>query len=348
MMLKVSCAAVVLSLLVGCGGSGEASPPLAPVAPAPTPTATPAPTSEDLSGQVAALQAERDREKLQRDYEELTRSHEEEQKRLTKPLRAEALALTQSSKPSTFAALPKILQSAHRRPGSAQRDAQRHPRETLEFFGIEPYHAVLEYGPGGGWYTELLAPLLHADGQLYVTTADPAGPADSRATLYAKRTQLFLEGLPEVYSKVQPLLFDSNSPRLALKDEQLDVVLIVRGLHGILNNGNLDATLKEFNRVLKVGGTLAVVQHRAAPDAPVSEASKKGYLPEPYVIEQVSKAGFRLVSSSDINANPNDTKDHPHGVWSLPPSLAGGEQDKYKYVSIGESDRMTLRFVKAP
>jgi len=301
-----------------------------------------------MEAQVAAMQAERDREKLQRDYEDLERAHQEEQKRLTKPLRAEALALAEAPKPTSFASLPKILEGAHRRPGHSQRDPQRHPRETLEFFGIEPYHTVLEYGPGGGWYTELLAPLLYRDGKLYVTTADPAGPADARATLYAKRTKLFLEGLPEMYSKVGALLFDSKSPRLALKDEQIDVVFVVRGLHGIVNNGNLSATLAEFHRVLKVGGTLAIVQHRASPEAPPLEASKKGYLPEPFVIEEVTKAGFRLASSSDINANPNDTKDHPHGVWSLPPSLAGGEEDKYKYVSIGESDRMTLRFVKAP
>src|SRR5690606_36826422 len=108
----------------------------------------------------------------------------------------------------------------------------------------------------------------------------PSGPADARSALYAKRTKLFLEGLPEMYSKVGTLLFDPNSPRLALKDEQLDVVFVVRGLHGIVNNGNLKATLAEFNRTLKVGGTLAIVQHRAAPGAPPLVASKKGYLPD--------------------------------------------------------------------
>jgi predicted methyltransferase len=154
-----------------------------------------------------------------------------------------------------------------------------------------------------------------------------------------------LEKLPEAYGKVEAVVVDGKAPKLAL-DGKLDAVLVARGAHGMHNNKLLGTWLAEFHRALKPGGILGVEQHRAAPGANPDETSKKGYLPEAFVIEQVEAAGFKLAAKSEINANPKDTKDHPEGVWSLPPTLREGEKDREKYLAIGESDRMTLKFVK--
>lgn len=299
-----------------------------------------------LAERLAKLEAEREYDQLLRDIEKLRDEDDDELRRLTPELRAEAKALAEATKPSTYAALPTILSSDHRRPGHAQRDMYQHPRETLEFLGIEPYHTVLEVNPDDGWYTELLAPLLFRDGKLFVAMNDPDGPSDQRSTFEGKRTKLFLEALPEMYSRVAKLVVDAKSPRLALNSAELDVAFVMLGLHTMVANNVLDRWLAEFHRTIKVGGTLAIVQHRGPDDSDPLSTAKDGYLPEEYVIEQVTKAGFRLAASSEINTNPSDSKDHPHGVWSLPPTLRGGATDKYKYIAIGESDRMTLRFTK--
>jgi predicted methyltransferase len=204
---------------------------------------------------------------------------------------------------------------------------------------------VLEYGPGEGWYTELLAPALASRGKLSVTTTDPSGPKTERSTFYAERTKLFLERLPEAYGKVERVTIDPKAPKLGA-DATFDLVLLVRGAHGMHNNKLLNAWLQEFHRVLKPSGRLGVEQHRAAADKNPDEVSKQGYLPEPWLIAQIEAAGFKLAGKSEINANPKDTKDYPEGVWALPPTLRLGEVDKAKYLAIGESDRMTLSFVK--
>jgi predicted methyltransferase len=243
------------------------------------------------------------------------------------------------------AALVAALSGPQRKPDSASRDAQRHPQETLEAFGIKPNQSVLEYGPGEGWYTELLAPVLAKSGKLYVTMADPNGSKEVRSTLFGLRTKYFLDKLPEAYGKVEPLVVDPKAPKLAL-DGKLDAVLLIRGAHGMYNNKMLGVWLAEFHRALKPKGILGIEQHRAAPGANPEETSKHGYLPEAFVIEQVQAAGFKLASKSEVNANPKDTKDYPEGVWSLPPTLREGDKNRDKYLAIGESDRMTLKFVK--
>jgi predicted methyltransferase len=154
-----------------------------------------------------------------------------------------------------------------------------------------------------------------------------------------------LEKLPEVYGKVVPVLVDSKAPKLGL-DGKMDAVMLFRGAHGMHNNKMLGVWLAEINRALKPKGILGIEQHRAAPGQNPDEASKRGYLPEAFVIEQVEAAGFKLAARSEVNANPKDTKDYPEGVWSLPPTLREGEKNKDKYLAIGESDRMTLKFVK--
>jgi predicted methyltransferase len=211
--------------------------------------------------------------------------------------------------------------------------------------GFKPNQTVLEYGPGEGWFTELLAPAVAKNGKLIVTSTDAAGARDQRATYYGVRTKLFLDGLPEAFGKVETVVIDSKVPKLP-QSGSVDLILLFRGAHGMYNNKVLDGWLAEFHRALKPKGILGVEQHRAAPGANPEQSSKQGYLPEAFLIESIEQAGFKLLAKSEINANPKDTKDYPDGVWALPPTLRGGDKDREKYLAIGESDRMTLKFVK--
>jgi predicted methyltransferase len=204
---------------------------------------------------------------------------------------------------------------------------------------------VVEYGPGAGWYTEILAPLLSAQGKLWVTTADPAGPPEVRATFYAERLDLFLKKSPELYGQVGRAISPPEAPRLDLKDE-VDLALVIRGMHGMVRRDQLGIWLDEIHKSLKEGGTLGVVQHRALDGADPKKSADSGYLPEAWLIEQITAHGYELSEKSELLANPQDTTDHPEGVWTLPPTLRLGEQDRAKYEKIGESDRMLLRFKK--
>ena len=248
--------------------------------------------------------------------------------------------------PTTDAALKAILASAHRRPGHAARDPYRHPVETLRFFGVTEATTVMEYAPGEGWYTEVLAPLLGKRGTLYEPTSDPNGPADQQSTLSGQRFKALLDSSPEIYGHVKTIVVDNKAPKLGL-DKAADVVLLIREVHGYYNQGTLSQWLAEARSALKPGGVLGIVQHRAPPGSKVEDTAKNGYVPEAWVIQQVEAAGFKLAGKSEINANPRDTKDYPQGVWSLPPTLREGEANRAKYLAIGESDRMTLKFVKA-
>jgi predicted methyltransferase len=336
----------LLALTAACGPQQDPAPPTPAAPPAsapssaePTPAPAPTPTPEEIE------RAEQEK-KLEQEYAELGAEHAAELQRMTPELRASVQKMV-AAPGGTRTRIKAALSSPHRRPAHVERDAERHALEMLEFLALTPYQKVLEYGPGGGYFTEILAPVLHTSGKLYVTQTDPNGPRLERPTFYGKRTQMFLSALPEAYANVQPVVFDPTAPKLALEDETLDTVLLFRGAHGMVNNGSLDTWLGEFHRTLKKRGTLGIEQQRAAEGADPVASSKQGYLPEAYVIERVEAAGFKLMRKSEVNANPKDTKDHPHGVWSLPPALRGGDVDREKYVAIGESDRMTLRFVKA-
>lgn len=346
----------LLALSVGCASSAQVSEPPAEPAPPPATSAIPvssAATAESAPDVIAPtptpeeLERQAKLEQLARDFGALEQDNAAELARLTPEVRAQVTELVEKSSQHIRVALAKALAGPQRRPGHAERDSQRHPVETLEFLGLQTNQKVLEYGPGEGWYTELLAPVLAKRGKLFVTLTDPNGSREDRPTYYGKRTQLALDSLPEAYANVERVLFSPAQPSLAIPDATLDTVLLFRGAHGMFNAGTLDAWLAEFNRTLKPKGVLGIEQHRAAPGADPAVTSKQGYLPEAFVIEQVEKAGFKLVKKSEINANPKDTKDYADGVWALPPTLKGGETDKGKYVAIGESDRMTLKFVKA-
>jgi predicted methyltransferase len=338
---------LVVPLLItsACGPAVEAAPPPAtpvPVAPAPgaapAPAPAPPPTAEELKKAA-------DQRKLAQEFTEAEQSHQAELARLTPAVREATKSAVDKAYASTRAALTAALAGPWRAPKSAARDTQRHPVATLEFLGLKQNHAVLEIGPGEGWYTELLAPILAKSGKLYVTSGDANGPRDERSTLYALRTKLFLEKLPEAYGKVETVVLDSKRPKLPF-ESKLNLVLLFRGAHGMVNDGTLGAWLAEIHHALAPNGVLGIEQHRAAPVAIAEASSKKGYLPEPWLVEQVQAAGFKLVAKSEVNANPKDSKDYPEGVWSLPPSLREGDTNRDKYLAIGESDRMTLKFVK--
>jgi predicted methyltransferase len=342
--------ALLVSLLVACGS--EPPPPAAPPPPPPPPAAPsaaaepidaappppPEPTAEEKKKAEDAAKLQAARAKWEDD-------NKAEIARWTPDMHTAAKALAEKSYPSGKAAIQAAMKGTHRLPGGPDRDKYRHPVEVLELFGFKPTMTVLDVGPGEGWYTELLAPALAKKGHYLATSNDPNGPPDSPSTFAGQRFVAFLGKAPELYGKVQPIVVDGKAPKLGL-DGTVDLVLAFRELHGMKNNGTLDAWLAEIQHALKPGGVFGVEEHRALPDANPDESSKKGYLPEKWVIQQVEAAGFKLAGKSEVNANPKDTKDYPEGVWTLPPSFALKDKDHDKYAAIGESDRMTLKFVK--
>jgi predicted methyltransferase len=235
----------------------------------------------------------------------------------------------------TASPIEAAISGAHRSEENRSRDRFRHPRETLEFFGLRPDMTVVEMSPGGGWYTEILAPALRENGRLICA----APPPD---TEYGQRFTAFLEGNPELYASVERVDFAPPDRVTLGPDASADMVLTFRSVHGWINRDQADAVFAAMFRVLKPGGVLGLEQHRGADGAD----PETGYVAESAVIELAERAGFVLEERSEINANPNDDHDHPDGVWTLPPTLRLGETDRAQYEAIGESDRMTLRFRK--
>ena len=229
------------------------------------------------------------------------------------------------------------------------RDVYRHPYQTLQFFGIQPNMTVVELWPGGGWYSEILAPYLRQDGKLYAAHFNPQAEWDyfrrSRQE-YVSRVQ----DNPALYGHVTVTTFDPPTETAIAPPGSADMVLTFRNVHNWYMRGGgesrLDSAFAAMYRALKPGGTLGVVDHRLPADRPLSDQDNSGYMREDYVVERARAAGFRLLARSELNANPLDDADHPKGVWTLPPSLRLGEQDAARYLSIGESDRMTLKFIK--
>ena len=236
----------------------------------------------------------------------------------------------------------------HRSDANIARNQYRHPVETLEFFGIEEGMTVMEIWPGGGWYTEVLAPAMRDYGNLIIATWDPAveGQPSYRYRLPKQMEENF-EQHPEVYDQVTFEYFSPpDSPSLG-DAGSIDVIVTFRNTHGWITAGQAQDIFNEFARVLKPGGILGVVQHRADEGSDPQVSAKKGYVSEAAVKEIAANAGFKFVAASEVNANPKDKKDHSEGVWTLPPSYQLGDKDREKYAGIGESDRMTLKFRKA-
>lgn len=244
------------------------------------------------------------------------------------------------------AELDPILAGDHRDAGSPARDRYRHPEQTLSFFGVEPDQTVVEIWPGGGgWYTELLGPLLRERGLLYCAH----WRADSPVGFFRQSRERFDQKLalhPEVYDRVVVTVLEPPAAMEIAPDGRADRVLTFRNVHNWMKVGRADTVFEALYRALKPGGILGVVEHRAKPDTTRPDMIASGYVTESEVKRLAGAAGFEFEAASEINANPLDNADHPHGVWTLPPSLRLGEVDRSKYQAIGESDRMTLKFRK--
>lgn len=236
-----------------------------------------------------------------------------------------------------------VLKGTWRAPENVARDGYRHPQQTLQFFGLAPNQTVIEITPGNGWYSELLAPLLKEHGQYVAAVQAPT------VSEYARKNEEKLKAkftvAPAQYAKAQVLEFDPKAPALG-QPGSADTVLTFRNVHNWVLADTAPLMFEAFFKVLKPGGVLGVVDHRAKDGASLDDIKHSGYLTTDYVVKLATDAGFKLEGQSEINANPKDTKDYPEGVWTLPPALTLGDKDRAKYVAIGESDRMTLRFVK--
>lgn len=238
--------------------------------------------------------------------------------------------------------LDATIAGGWRTPANRARDIYRHPKATLQFFGVRPNQTVIEIIPGGGWYSEILAPLLRDDGHYIAAVEAPTG-GEAKRDDESLRKKFATD--PVEYGKARIVEFDPKAPVLG-RPGSADRVLTFRNVHNWAEAGTAPAMFKAFFAVLRPGGVLGVTDHRAAPGATLAAVVSSGYLPTDYVIKLATDAGFKLVGQSEINANPKDDRDHPKGVWTLPPTLALGDKDRAKYLAIGESDRMTLRFVK--
>jgi predicted methyltransferase len=244
-----------------------------------------------------------------------------------------------------MAADDSIQQAVHapgRTPANVARDSARHPAEELTFFGVTPASTVVEIWPGKGYWTEILAPLLHDNGTYYLALGSADGNKIEAA--FAK-VPAILGANPAVYGKVHLTAFSTRHPDLAPAGSA-DVVLTFRNLHNWMEAGDPDAQLAAINRALKPGGILGIEDHRANTRSPQDPKAENGYVRQDYAIALVEKAGFKFVGASEMDANPRDTADWPKGVWTLPPTLALGQVDRAKYEQIGEADNFVLKFAK--
>lgn len=268
----------------------------------------------------------------------------DESEKQTEKAQEEVKAAT--GKEARRAALEMAANGEHRSDENKARNEFRNPVETLLFFGVEPDSTVVEIWPGRGWYSEVLGPYLAAEGTLVAASfaPDESDPENYRTKVYNEYKQKLDN--PIFASTTLALLEPPESIEIG-EPESADFVLTFRNFHSFVRDDLAGDVLGAAHDVLKPGGILGVVQHRANEGVDdIKKSAEKGYVPESHVIALAKEAGFELVEKSDINANAKDTKDHPEGVWTLPPSLRLGETDRDKYVAIGESDRMTLKFKK--
>lgn len=232
-------------------------------------------------------------------------------------------------------ALAKAVAGAHRTPTLVERDTVRKPQQELEFYGIKPTMTVVEISPGGGYWTEILAPYLKDKGTYY-TAVSPR-----QAETWKKK----LDAAPAVYGNVKISQMGGGTYDIA-PDGSADMVLTFRNVHNWMAQGSAEQAFAAFYKALKPGGTLGVEEHRASDKQPQDPKAASGYVRQDYTIQLAEKAGFKFVGSSEILANPKDTKDWPKGVWTLPPTLTLGETDRAKYMAIGEADNFVLKFQK--
>ncbi len=252
-----------------------------------------------------------------------------------------ALAATVLVAPAQAASLTEVLAGPQRGEANKARDVYRNPAETLAFFGVKPGMTVVEISPGGGWYSEILAPMLEGNGTYIAAAGNPAASENA-----AKSVAAYKEKLTGYAPSAKVGVFGKGSYDAIAPEGSADAVLTFRNVHNWHMGGYGPDAFKAFYKVLKKGGTLGVVDHRLPEDRPDADMTSSGYMKVSAVRQMAEAAGFKLVASSEVNANAKDTKDYPGGVWTLPPTFAKKDEDRAKFAAIGESDRFTLKFVK--
>ncbi len=238
--------------------------------------------------------------------------------------------------------LGAVVAGPQRSDANRARDQYRHPVETLTFFGLKPTMTVVEISPSAGWYTEILAPYLRDRGHYIAAGSYPGSEGEARAVAGFKAK---LDADPAAYKNVTVTGFGKDRYAIAPAGTA-DMVVTFRNIHNFYIDGYAPAAFKAFYTALKPGGVLGIEEHRLPEAMPDAMQSSSGYMKVSTVKALAAAAGFRFAGASDINANPKDTHDYPKGVWTLPPSYEEGQKDRAKYAAIGESDRMTLKFVK--
>lgn len=242
--------------------------------------------------------------------------------------------------------LKQAINSQHRSIQHQARDKYRHPEETLEFFVVAPDMTVVEIWPGGkGWYTEILAPYLKDQGLLYVAQFDERSSTPYFSKSFAKFKHK-LAANPDIYGKVIITTLQPPEQLEIAPPGSVDRVLTFRNVHNWMKSNQALQVFEAMYLALKSGGILGVVEHRNSDNTKQDPQALSGYVTEAYIIQLAEQVGFKLAAKSEINANPNDNHIYPKGVWSLPPSLKGGDTNKTAFEAIGESDRMTLKFIK--
>ncbi|WP_440055049.1 class I SAM-dependent methyltransferase [Pseudoalteromonas sp. T1lg65] len=254
---------------------------------------------------------------------------------------------SKSTSSNVSSSIAKAVNDDARSDKNRARDQYRNPSETLAFFGLQPEMTVVEIAPGGGWYTEILAPIVKGKGTFYAAHF----PANSEVGYYQRSLSNFKEKVASDarYSDIKITEFAPVTHLDIAPAGSADMVLTFRNVHNwYMGNGDegVLAAFQSFAKALKPGGVLGVVEHRLPEHRSNEDQKSSGYMKQSYVVDIAKQAGFELVASSEINANPLDSANHPKGVWTLPPRLALGEEKAAQYKAIGESDRMTLKFKK--
>lgn len=242
-------------------------------------------------------------------------------------------------------ALHQAIAGKQRSVEHKHRDKYRHPQQTLEFFDVKDNMTVVEIWPGEGWYTEILAPFLKDHGKLYAAHFSD----DADQPYFKKNLHEFVKKIksqPKVYGKVELAVLQPPKFLQIAPNGSADRVLTFRNVHNWMKNDQAAAVFNAMYKALKPGGILGVVEHRNSNLKPQDPKAASGYVTEDYVIALARNAGFEFLGKAEINANSKDTKDYPEGVWTLPPALKLKNKDRKKYLAIGESDRMTIKFIK--
>ena len=278
------------------------------------------------SGSAAGSAGPSDADKLAKGMADAQAEAAKEAARWTPEVTAAAVAVRDQPVTDTKTMLTAILASPHREPGNRDRDAARHPVETLDFFGLQPTQTVIELGAGGGWYTELLAPFLYGHGTYVVAGPDATAPAGKMSTVSGHALDLFLAKSPAIFGKVKRVGITTPDALVLGPAGSADLVLAFREMHNWQRRGELAQYLAAIHAVLKPGGTFGLVAHRAVAGTKGDATAETGYLAEAWVIEQVTAAGFELAGKSEVNANAKDTKDYPKGGLDPAADLSRGRQ----------------------